>query len=131
MNVTSIKIVVKNAEGKILLQMRDGTEGISNPLLWGFWGGGVEDYDATPIAAAARELQEELGIEASESELTLLGQSELAEGRLEHFYVFSKPLNWGSFVVNEGAGAAFFTIDEMQKIPAARSISRFLAMNKI
>lgn len=130
MVITSVKIVIKNAEGKILLQMRDGTEGISNPLLWGLWGGGVEESDPSPTFAAARELQEELGIDATEADLQLLGQSELAEGK-EDMYLYTKPLQWGQFVVNEGAGAGFFHKEELLKIPTARSISRLLALNVI
>ncbi len=131
MTIVSVKIVVKNTEGKFLLHMRDGTEGISNPLTWGLWGGGVEVSDASPAFAAARELQEELGINAAEADLQLLGQSTLEEGKDENMYLYTKPLAWGQFVVNEGAGAAFFTKAEMQQIPTARSISRLLALNVI
>ena len=69
----SVNTIIQNSEGKYLLQMRDGTEGLCNPLKWNFFGGGLNENEDT-ITGAARETEEELGIKVKEVDFELLGE---------------------------------------------------------
>ncbi len=53
-------IIIKNSEGKILLQHRD-SNAPTDKNTWAMWGGGKEGNE-TPVETAMRELQEELTI---------------------------------------------------------------------
>jgi 8-oxo-dGTP pyrophosphatase MutT (NUDIX family) len=118
-------LILQNAQGDYLLQMRDDTPGIVTPLQWDSFGGGVEEGEDI-LQAAARELEEELGVKASPDELTVekilnVGLSE------EHFVRLKRPLEWGDFKVFEGAGAGFFTPEEIAKIPTTPPVKALFA----
>lgn len=112
----SANYLVKNSEGKYLLQMRNGKEGICNPLMWNFFGGGLENPDEEPLRTALREMKEEIGIEVTEQDFRFLGTVEEGEKMV---YVFDciPRLEWADIVVNEGAGAGWFTKGEILQIP--------------
>lgn len=59
----SALILLKNPEGHILLQLRAAGDD-SYPLHWDFSAAGGIDEGEEPLAAAMRELQEEIGIQA-------------------------------------------------------------------
>ena len=63
------EVWMQNSEGKLLMTQRHPDKKAGG--LWEFTGGGVLAGEATK-QAAVRELQEELGVSASESELSLL-----------------------------------------------------------
>jgi len=63
------EVWMHNSEGKLLMTQRHPDKKAGG--LWEFTGGGVLAGEATK-QAAVRELQEELGVSASESELSLL-----------------------------------------------------------
>lgn len=106
---------MQNGEGKYLLQMRDGVEGICNPLKWNFFGGGVVGGEK-PVAAAARETQEELGIEVKQNDFELLGELRPRDDRLVYVVRYKPKLEWSDFTVKEGAGAGFFAQNELLRI---------------
>lgn len=58
--------ILKNREGKILFQLRDGNG--KNPNKWGIFGGGINKNE-TPLNALIREIKEELGIQISKLEI--------------------------------------------------------------
>jgi 8-oxo-dGTP diphosphatase len=53
--------VLLDAEGRVLLQLRDDKPGLRYPNFWTFFGGAVEDGEA-PDEAIQRELAEELDL---------------------------------------------------------------------
>lgn len=112
----SVNYIVKNSEGKYLLQMRNGKEGICNPLMWNFFGGGLETPEENPVDAAIREMEEELKIRATEVDFRFLGTVEEGE-KMVSVYEYFASLEWSEIVVSEGAGAGYFTKDEMLRIP--------------
>lgn len=63
------KAVLRNQEGNILILRRSATDK-RRPLQWDFPGGGVED-DEDFVAAAARETEEEAGININPKDLHL------------------------------------------------------------
>ena len=108
-------LLLRNAEGKFLLQMRDNNPGIYSPLQWDFFGGGVEEGEEI-VQAAKRELLEELGIDANIEDFIPVGHIEHREVE-EHLVSFTPMVEWGQFKVFEGAGAAFFPREDFAKIP--------------
>lgn len=116
-------IVLQNAEGKYLLQMRDNTPGIQCPLMWDGFGGGIEEGEE-PLAGALRELKEELDVDASPEDLEPLGALMLG-GRTQYYFKLKRPVSWKDFSVNEGAGAAFFFPEDMALLPAAEPVRAF------
>jgi 8-oxo-dGTP pyrophosphatase MutT (NUDIX family) len=118
-------LLIQNSQGEYLLQMRDDTPGIVAPLHWDFFGGGVEEGEDT-LMAAGREMQEELGIVASAGELELVWSKVVGEVE-ENIVRLKRTVEWGDFTVFEGAGAGFFTIEEIAKIPATPPVRAYYA----
>src|SRR5690242_11784740 len=79
--------VILHRDGKVLLQHRDDDPAIIAPGKWAIFGGHIEPGEE-PVAAARREIEEELGL-LLEGELRLLYHAD-SEGR-ERFF-FSAPL---------------------------------------
>jgi 8-oxo-dGTP pyrophosphatase MutT (NUDIX family) len=119
-------LLLQDSQGRYLLQMRDNTPGIVTPLMWGFFGGSVEEGE-TLEAAAAREMFEELGIQADASALIRCGEYE-QEGTGIHKYLLrlDRPVEWGDFRVFEGAGAGFFPLEDLPLLPITSTVREFL-----
>lgn len=104
--------LIKNKEGHILLQHRDGNAP-TNPNVWGLWGGEI-DPGETSVQAAIRELKEELDINVEASQL--------------HFFKKQVDENWeadvfllkdeGGFVyhLQEGDDLKFFAPEELMDL---------------
>ena len=117
---TSVNIVAKNEEGKYLLQMRNNNPGICDPLTWNLFGGKVEEGEEI-IEAGIREFSEEAGILGEENDYVPAGHIEyndIPKQKIDtiHLVEYTKPVSWSDIDLNEGAGAAFFTIEEMKQI---------------
>ncbi len=95
--------------------MRDGTEGICNPLKWNFFGGSIKDNE-DPIAGAVRETQEELGIKVNPDDFELLGKLQPHDDRIVYVVRYGQPIDWQDIIIQEGAGAGYFTKDELLQI---------------
>jgi 8-oxo-dGTP diphosphatase len=61
-------VFVEDAQGRLVLQLRDDKPAIPHPGHWGPWGGRVEDGE-TPVEGAAREVREELTLNVQVHEL--------------------------------------------------------------
>jgi 8-oxo-dGTP pyrophosphatase MutT (NUDIX family) len=120
-------LVIRNSQGEYLLQMRDNTPGIVWPLSWDTFGGGIEAGE-TPGQGAVREIQEELGIRATEADFELLVVIPMKSD--EHFLLMKRTVEWGDFRVFEGAGAGFFTPEEILLIPASAPVRAFFEWRK-
>lgn len=119
-----VKILVRDQDGKTLLQMRDGVASIS-PLTWSLWGGAIDAQDRSPFECAARELGEELGIRAQPEDFALVDthRSTLQSALL---VAYVRPVQWGEFTVGEGAGAGFFWRDEIEKLALSATLRHYL-----
>ena len=109
-------IVFRNADGKILLQFRDSGAPTA-PLMFSFFGG-VTEGDEASSAAIIREVQEELGIRLTEEDLELLAEENWVGQFSENektvfFYECRRTITWKDIDVQEGAGAAFLTKEEI------------------
>lgn len=112
-----VTIIISNARGKFLMHMRDNNPGILFPLTWSFFGGGMEDNES-PEGAAQRELLEETGVPVEEQNLKVLDTVEFADrkGVQIHIVRCTQPIEWEMIRLGEGAGAGYFTADEIQQI---------------
>lgn len=117
-------VVLQNAEGKYLMQFRDGTKGINNPLNWDFFGGSSEGSESV-IDAAVREMAEELGMDVKPEHLEVIAEHNM-KGRLEYLLRYSKPVEWGDFEIHEGAGCAFLTKDELLQLALVPRVKFFV-----
>lgn len=126
--IKSVNILVRDAIGRTLLQIRN-EDARTAPLLWGFWGGAVDVSDTGPDHAAARELGEELGVDASPDQFAVLAQRGRAAGHLAALLLYTPPLAWSDIRVCEGAGAGFFWRRELLRLPLARPVAWYLEHN--
>lgn len=116
-------VLLRNADGKLFLQFRDGAPGVHNPLQWDFFGGGYEPGEDL-LLGARRELREELGIDVSCEELQVVGDYTDAVVH-EVIIICTRPVEWDDVRLAEGAGCAFLTKEEalrLELIPRIRAI---------
>lgn len=126
-------LLVHDAAGRVLLQLRDGAPGDAVPWaypgLWSLFGGGVEPGE-TLREAAVRELAEETGLTAPPETLTPLTRvlSRWSDRRLR-LYVYAVPLpaSPGTIRLGEGAGFAMMTAAQAAAHPLIPEIRLVLA----
>lgn len=100
-------VVLVNPGGLLIFQERDNKPGILNPGMITPWGGAVEE-DEDVLAAAKREIKEELDMDVEKSDFSQFGVFERGyeiDGRPVVNYVFLlEGVDQNSLVVLEGAG---------------------------
>ncbi|MEI6126224.1 MAG: NUDIX domain-containing protein [Pseudomonadota bacterium] len=104
--------MLENAEGKILLQLRDNKASIPYPNCWGTFGGQIEDGE-TPREAMLREIKEELKYDAEGAELYFVYQF---DGYA--IYMFMKvdaSISLDGLSVREGQRADFFSQKDVKE----------------
>ena len=123
---SSALVIIKDRRGRIFLQFRD-RETQLDPLAWGLWGGRIEADDASPTAAAVRELREELGIEAESHELEEIAQFVDPHGMCAHLFCYAIPIGWKNIDIREGAGAGFFSAEDLRVLQLPERLAACIA----
>lgn len=128
--MSSLKLagcVIKDEQGKILLIHRN----TSNRQQWEIPGGKVEEAEDS-MHAAARELQEELGVEVKIDKL--LGEKEFTEAArvMRYSWYQSKIISGNPKIMEPGIfdDMRYFHISEMSKIKLSIGAQTFLSMMK-
>ncbi|PIE12885.1 MAG: 7,8-dihydro-8-oxoguanine-triphosphatase [Rhodobacterales bacterium] len=108
-------VLVRDAQGRALMQLRDDIPGIAAPGQWSLFGGGVEPGEDL-LDGALREFHEETGIALAPSDLTPLccfPSQARPDGAI---YVFrcARLLVPGDMRLSEGAGFAFLTARQLE-----------------
>ena len=106
-------IFIERKDGKMLFQLRDNNPRITNPNLWGLFGGGIKTGES-PKRAAVRELKEELGITIKEEQLRHWLTIPDFKKR-NYLYKLRVEKQVDPKQLREGADAGYFTIQEMRK----------------
>ena len=107
---TGAFVVALDAQGRVLMQLRDDRPGIVQPAHWSFFGGGVEAGE-TPRDAARREFAEETGIAVPAERLEVFFEApseHVANGWLTVF-LLTGPVAPRDIRLGEGAGFGFLT----------------------
>jgi len=122
-------IIIRNHDGKFLLQFRDGKAPV-NKLLWTFFGGAAEEGE-DPALAAVREVQEELNLIIRETDLRLVTRKPWVHEGLgvdETIVLFelATEVRWDMIEIREGAGGAFLTKEEALSLPNLTPLAREL-----
>ncbi len=106
-------IVFFNPQKEVLLQDRRGISKMGEE--WGFFGGGIEG-DETPQQAVVRETKEELTYDLKE--MQFLGEfTDALSDRIIERHMFIAPIeNSTSFILKEGKGMAWFSVEEAMKL---------------
>lgn len=120
----SVNILLRGADGRTLLQMRDGAG--AGALTWGFWGGGVEASDVSLADCAVRELGEELRLEALPQDFAFLSFRGRRAGHLAALLLYRRSVAWTEIDVREGAGAGFFWRSELLRIDVSQAVREHL-----
>jgi 8-oxo-dGTP diphosphatase len=138
-DMISTTALIVDAEGRLLLQLRDDKPEIVNPGLWGSFGGRLEPHETghpeTPDEGFLRELREELAWAPRRFELYMSAPYRtLVDGdaRRQLIYVYTAPLDVppDMLVLGEGEAMALFAPDALPEriVPALRGlIERFAA----
>ena len=109
-------VFVEDELGRVALQLRDNIPTIRDPNHWSLWGGQVE-LGETPLAAAARELGEELTLAVPEEALTLVCEHERGHGTPFHadwsVYRYRAGKSLDDAVVMEGQGLGRFGVSAL------------------
>lgn len=124
----SVTAILVDARGRFLLQHRDDKPDITNPGMWGSFGGVIEPFE-TPDEALIRELQEELDWTPASHALVDSGPYR-GDGQMGLVYVYAAAVEVAEhdLTLGEGQGMAFFHADELPErtVPAyAELLHRF------
>ncbi|HKX73634.1 MAG TPA: NUDIX domain-containing protein [Candidatus Saccharimonadales bacterium] len=100
-------VLLIDPEGNLITQHRDDKPGINSPGLASFFGGTLEPEDASPLAAAVREINEETNLNLTEADLEewITYDFDLSADRLEHEFIYiAKGVSVQGLEVYEGQG---------------------------
>jgi 8-oxo-dGTP diphosphatase len=117
-DVMSTTAILVDARGRFLLQHRDDKPEISNPGMWGSFGGEIEPFE-TPEAGFLREVEEELGWRPRTHAFHFAAPYTPQSGRgsdrpnSQLIYVYAAPVDvpFTQLRLHEGQGMAFFPVD--------------------
>ncbi len=110
----SVNVIAKTSDDRFLMQMRDGSPGICNPLKWNFFGGQLH-HNEEPLAGAMREFSEETHLLLSEDDFSLKGEFYIKENTI-YVVEVTRLVNFNDIRLGEGAGFGHFKKDEIFKI---------------
>ena len=117
-------IILRDQDGRILLQLRDINDRTVGPGLWSFFGGHIEGSEDLRTAAL-REFTEETALTLDPATLTPVARAQSFNGTQLYAYATTRPTDPSEIRLGEGAGFAFLTPDQIRKldmIPAAGAI---------
>jgi isopentenyldiphosphate isomerase len=122
----TIYVIVKDMEGKVLIQKRSRTKDLF-PGCWDLSVGGHVNFGNSYAFTAIRELDEELGIKAREKELRYMGEV-LVKLPLssEFFWVYEYSLNEGQkieFAREEVSEIKWMSMELIKKTMSEKSLN--------
>lgn len=125
----STGLLLENKDGKLLFQLRDNNPKIPYADCWGTFGGHIEAGE-TPEQAIIREVKEELGYTLVNP--TLMQRFDINDPKhqqpIEIFIFHQKDpaVTLEDLKVNEGQAAAFFSPEEVLKLPCYAGVQEIV-----
>ena len=127
----SVKAVVHDKRGRILLQKRDDNPAIMEPGRWGLFGGQLENGETLEFALA-RELKEELNSSVGIIKNEIFRASSGTFGIVNVVILMECFEPDQSFILNEGQAYGWFYLDELVELPLSvlvfQHLSNFLRL---
>lgn len=118
----TVSIFLRNAEGKVLAQLRDDKPGILFPACWSTLGGAIEDGE-TPDEAARRELLEETELAPPLAFWRRFDHRFWLNGTpvdVEIYgYVGETAVSAGEISLHEGQRVAYLDVEDINRLPFA------------
>ncbi len=109
-------VILRDHQGRILLQLRDINERTVGPGLWSFFGGHVEG-DEDLRTAAIREFTEETSLTLDPATLVPVARAQSFNGTQLYAYTATRPTQPSEITLGEGAGFAFLSPDQIRALP--------------
>lgn len=118
----SAGVIVVDAQGRVLLQLRDDDPNIPFPNHWGITGGEADDQEE-PEDAAKREVHEETGLMLDAVQPFKVFEKRLEDGTpaATHYFYARTTTSADDMVVGEGQALRFFHPAELDALPIAYS----------
>ncbi len=110
---------------RLCLQLRDAFPDIPAPGQWGTFGGQIESGE-TPLVAAIRELEEELGISLTPDQLTPFAISASPRGVRLFTHLCTRTIEPHEITLREGAGFAYLTKSQLDSLPILPAVQTVL-----
>ncbi len=110
-------VILEDADGRVLLQLRDSRPEVAWGGYWSFFGGGVEVGESL-TEAACREIEEELDIALKPDELEPFRWVCSPSETRPRFYTFrsTRTVRADEIRLSEGAGFAFFREEQLDAL---------------
>ena len=105
-------VILHTEDERVLLQLRDDIPTISHPNHWGLFGGRIESSES-PLAAATREIVEELSIELIERGVIRQGEFRYEPGKVHHLFSYAFRDELSTAQLNEGQRFESFARNDM------------------
>lgn len=123
----SAGVILVNAAGQILLELRANDPAIMYPGYWGITGGGGLPGE-TPEATALREVEEETGWRTpSMTFFRIYGFEEMPPGPRHEVHIFHAPAPNGDLRPGEGSALRFFAPHDLAGLDLAYNHAEVLA----
>jgi len=122
----SVKVVIYDERGRILLQKRDDNPAIMEPGRWGLFGGQVETGETLDIALV-RELREELNSRVGNVRREIFRASPGTFGITNVVFLMKYTEVDETFVLNEGKAYGWFSLDELVELPLSALVFAHLS----
>ena len=128
LRVLGVAVIIKNSDGRVLLNLRDNKPGIAFPNYWTLPGGRVESDEATD-QAASRELYEETGLRLPLSSWKIYERSHPEVNIVVEQHVFVGEINDANprMILGEGQALQFFGRHEILSLRVAFGFGALLA----
>lgn len=109
-------VILRDHQGRILLQLRDINDRTVGPGLWSFFGGHVEG-DEDLRTAALREFAEETALSLDPATLIPVARAQSLTGTQLYAFTAKRATDPSEITLGEGAGFAFLTPDQIRTLP--------------
>lgn len=113
-DVAGVQVVLLDPRDRVLLQLRDDVPVIPYPGTWCLPGGHLEEGE-DPVAAAVRELREEMSLEIHPSALHHVISARRHYG-LEHTYWTHLDVEAERLTLTEGQAVRFHTLAQVRQL---------------